>query len=177
MAAAAAAVEQKYISQNGENSICKCSPDEEASREIYQWKLALSLWQSNLGQPIWVCVPHPPAQPSQIIAGSFTIPNPKFQSTSNCLLFDQLNDRRAGQAAVPQFLGHFEYGIVGRKIEKRFLFESAGVCNGLITFKVLSSIPIMCECCVRLCASGLYWFPIAFRHTSNAFDVCLRFSN
>lgn len=41
--AAAAAVEQKYISQNGENSICKCSPDEEASREIYQRKLALSL--------------------------------------------------------------------------------------------------------------------------------------
>lgn len=40
--AAAAAVEQKYISQNGENSICKCSPDEEASREIYQRKLALS---------------------------------------------------------------------------------------------------------------------------------------
>lgn len=75
-------------------------PDEEASRKIYQRKLALSLWQSNLGQPIWVCVPHPPAQPSQIIAASFTIPNPKFQSTSNCLLFDQLNDRRAGQAAV-----------------------------------------------------------------------------
>lgn len=90
---------------------------------------------------------HPPgypqsALPSQIIAGSFTIPNPKFQSTSNCLLFDKLNDRQAGQAAVP-FVGHFEYGI-----EKRFPFESARVCSGLITF---SSVPIMCECCQALC--------------------------
>lgn len=86
--------------------------------------LALSLFLAIKSRPadLSVCVPHPhPAQPSQIIAGSFTIPNPKFQSTSNCLLFDQLNDRRAISRTFWIWYSRTKKKI--GKIEKRFPFE------------------------------------------------------
>lgn len=158
------------------NSICKC-----------KWNLSKGASsQSNLCQPIWVCVcvcrtrwPLPVHHPH--LARGFAVPNPKFQSSSNCLAIWPVKwpEGRTGGRAVK----HFEYGIEKKKkkLKAISLWKRPYVCSGLITFKEQwrrrsrVCAPIMCECCqgLWLCLR-VYWNILAFtdwRRCWLAFDV------
>lgn len=163
---------KKYISQNGEIQFANAS-------EIYQKELARNQISVSRSECVCVCECHtrwplPVHYPH--LARGFAIPNPKFQSSSNCLAIWPVKwpEGRTGGRTVE----HFEYGIEKKKekLKAISLWKRPYVCNGLITFKEQwrrrsrVCIPIMCECCQGLCLWNILPFT-AFRRFSLAFDV------
>lgn len=100
---------KKYISQNGEIQFANAS-------EIYQKELARNQISVSRSECVCVCECHtrwplPVHYPH--LARGFAIPNPKFQSSSNCLAIWPVKwpEGRTGGRTVE----HFEYGIEKKK--------------------------------------------------------------
>lgn len=98
---------KKYISQNGEIQFANAS-------EIYQKELARNQISASRSECVSVCRtrwPLPVHHPH--LARGFAAPNPKFQSSSNCLAIWPVKwpEGRKGGRAVK----HFEYGIEKKK--------------------------------------------------------------